>query len=699
MTINSSNIPGVSLVLQIAIVLLLSCVCLSAPQLRRNTSNLLSNGLFEGDLKISDEIIRKHYNLSSVPGVEDMIEKPEGNGNSLVQEDNIRDKRAATSEDRALWVGNIVPYEYSSNIPNPTAELIRDAMDHWEDHTCLRFVARSQSHRDYIEFDNTNDGCYSSSIGRSGGRQIINLETTNLKCHSCRTVVHEIGHAIGFWHEQSRPDRDRYVTINFTNIIDGKEHNFMKRNDHEVDYQGVTYDYGSIMHYHTNAFSKNESFLTIVVSKFEYRRQGEPAIGRTKTLSLKDIEQANRLYSCPDNGIRGALIFHVKSGVHLPDTDPIHNSPDPYVKFTIVDSRGVKYYRQSSIKSGTTSPTWNEWIYVQQLEWRFFRVRVWDADSFLTYGDDSMSMSQTIVIQSGAHNMHHSANTGYVTFSYRFVQLITGKFTMTLRYARRLQDTDPIYNSPDPYVRVVVVRSDGVETARNTRVIGGTQNPTWNQWINFGCQEWAVFNIQIKDDDYTGGDDDMSHKETVFVQSGVHNKRHQAYGSGYLIYTYHMIRDGNECSRNPCRNGGRCIDRCVSYYCSCTSRYTGTNCEHLTGNLKFYARYGRYLPDRDGWGNDSDPYIEFIAIDVFGNSVRKITSIRRGDHNPNWYQWIYFGTRAWRQFWVRVYDDDYINGDDALSNRRKWRLSSLGSQRYMRLNCHSGYVYFDYSFN
>lgn len=65
------------------------------------------------------------------------------------------------------------------------------------------------------------------------------------------------------WHEQSREDRDDYITILWDNIQPQYIHNFSQ---HIADGDDVgQYDYCSIMHYPAEAFSRNPGQPTIVV--------------------------------------------------------------------------------------------------------------------------------------------------------------------------------------------------------------------------------------------------------------------------------------------------------------------------------------------------------------------------------------------------------------------------------------------------
>lgn len=63
---------------------------------------------------------------------------------------------------------------------------------------------------------------------------------------------------------QSASNRGKYVKIIRKNIKEGKEHNFKKYNSSYVTNFNLEYDFGSIMHYSTIAFSKDGKSPTIV---------------------------------------------------------------------------------------------------------------------------------------------------------------------------------------------------------------------------------------------------------------------------------------------------------------------------------------------------------------------------------------------------------------------------------------------------
>ena len=142
---------------------------------------------------------------------------------------------------------------------------------------------------------------------------------------------------------------------------------------------------------------------------------------------------------------------------------------------------------------------------------------------------------------------------------------------------------------------------------------------------------------------------------------------------------------------NPSCSGYLWLD-----YYLCPNGWSGDNCAHRWGNLQFFVRYGHDLPDEDSLWNESDPYVEIIAYNSEGTSVRRITSSKGGNHNPNWNENLYFGTDAWKTFKIRVWDKD-LNADDALSHQ--WTLTvQPGSHVHIRFNCYSGYIVYDYNF-
>ncbi|XP_070272663.1 bone morphogenetic protein 1 isoform X2 [Myotis yumanensis] len=139
--------------------------------------------------------------------------------------------------------------------------------------------------------------CCSYVGRRGGGPQAISI---GKNCDKFGIVVHELGHVIGFWHEHTRPDRDRHVSIVRENIQPGQEYNFLKMEVQEVESLGETYDFDSIMHYARNTFSRG-IFLDTIVPKYEVNGV-KPPIGQRTRLSKGDIAQARKLYKCPACG-------------------------------------------------------------------------------------------------------------------------------------------------------------------------------------------------------------------------------------------------------------------------------------------------------------------------------------------------------------------------------------------------------------
>ncbi|XP_059958484.1 bone morphogenetic protein 1 isoform X1 [Mesoplodon densirostris] len=207
-----------------------------------------------------------------------------------------RSRRAATSRPERVWPDGVIPFVIGGNFTGSQRAVFRQAMRHWEKHTCVTFLERTDEDS-YIVFTYRPCGCCSYVGRRGGGPQAISI---GKNCDKFGIVVHELGHVIGFWHEHTRPDRDRHVSIVRENIQPGQEYNFLKMEVQEVESLGETYDFDSIMHYARNTFSRG-IFLDTIVPKYEVNGV-KPPIGQRTRLSKGDIAQARKLYKCPACG-------------------------------------------------------------------------------------------------------------------------------------------------------------------------------------------------------------------------------------------------------------------------------------------------------------------------------------------------------------------------------------------------------------
>ena len=146
------------------------------------------------------------------------------------------------------WPSETIAYAISSDLSEP--ERVIEALEYFHEHTPVRFVPLSNQ-KEAIIFEPGNEHCY-SYLGRTGGHQPIVLSN---KCYR-NEIIHEIMHALGFIHEQSRTDRDQYVDVLWQNI-DEKFHAQFHKAPEELmkPIRGSAFDYTSIMLYAPEAFA------------------------------------------------------------------------------------------------------------------------------------------------------------------------------------------------------------------------------------------------------------------------------------------------------------------------------------------------------------------------------------------------------------------------------------------------------------
>lgn len=230
------------------------------------------------------------------------------------------------------WKRRIVPYEFDSSCSSTFQYYANVAMTSISSVSGVRFVAAT-SQTDKIVFhysSSQND----SSVGEIGGSQTINIHDYT----DTGTFVHEILHALGFYHEHSRDDRDDYLIVKWSNIKLSKRHNFYK---HSTGLCTTVLDTTSIMIYGSKTsdasfvYNVNEPMLTGLLGElFSWHN----------SLSALDIQDIKNIYGPPYHKMdieRETIYEYYEYGTEIIETESTYR---------------IKFYSNESCTIPTSLP-------------------------------------------------------------------------------------------------------------------------------------------------------------------------------------------------------------------------------------------------------------------------------------------------------------------------------------------------------
>lgn len=148
-------------------------------------------------------------------------------------------------------------------------------------------IARSDHPADTMDYVYViNASVNNSAVGMMGGAQTLRITNWDNKF----IIAHEIMHALGFAHEQSRPDRDQYVLIHPEHIIPSELHNFDIMFGVATNYP---YNFDSIMQYGPHDFTSDGNYTVEPLPQYA---QFLTQMGQRTHFSPLDIQQIVSVY-------------------------------------------------------------------------------------------------------------------------------------------------------------------------------------------------------------------------------------------------------------------------------------------------------------------------------------------------------------------------------------------------------------------
>lgn len=279
-------------------------------------NELLDNG--NEELSQDSELVEVEYK-GQIIEVEKMGKDYLFQGDILLDVSIDQNNKAVVREGE-LWSNATFVYEFGQMDANDEA-LVEKAIEHWETRTQINFIERTNQ-SNYVRFIDGGANACASSVGMKGGSQTIHVSS----CNTVGRIVHEIGHAIGFFHEQGRSDRNQHIIVNLENTGFDSQFNIATEG---VDYG--PFDFNSVMMYGSFLGSNNGQ---PVITKLNGDTFDNPSIG----LSVHDARAVEHFYntSSPRIALRGSNGKFVSSENGANPMICDRNAPGTWERFHLV---------------------------------------------------------------------------------------------------------------------------------------------------------------------------------------------------------------------------------------------------------------------------------------------------------------------------------------------------------------------------
>jgi len=276
-----------------------------------------------------------------------------------------RKKRAISRSASELWPNKLVPYIIDENFNDTDRKIIAWSIKQLEDNSCVKWREKEADDKSWVIIEKTEEYKCEGSIGKAlGAKHYLILGPP---CVRKVVVLHEMMHILGFEHEHLRPDRDKYIKIDWTNIRLGDSPAYWRAswNDSSnlpscskegqeqstadfsncvssktLEDYGLEYDFESIMHYGDKDFAVDRKKPTFV----KRNTSDNTKIGGDK-LSKLDKERLKKAYGCDSCGghfisTSGGILYGSPSDAKSPCEYVIETTPNHGIEISISQMTG-----------------------------------------------------------------------------------------------------------------------------------------------------------------------------------------------------------------------------------------------------------------------------------------------------------------------------------------------------------------------